>query len=49
MKKKALQLKMLNNLPTEEFLNGKVRIIFEPMISKILLEKPEDPVYKFYL
>lgn len=38
---------MLNNLPAEEFLNGKVRIIFEPMISKLLLEKPDDPV--FYL
>lgn len=35
---------MLNNLPAEEFLNGKVRIIFEPMIAKILVEKPHNPV-----
>lgn len=35
---------MLNNLSAEEFLNNKVKIIFEPMIAKLLLEKPEDPV-----
>lgn len=34
----------MQNLSCEEFLNEKVRVIFEPMISKILLEKPEEPV-----
>jgi len=35
----------MQNLSSEEFLNEKVRVVFEPMISKILLEKPEEPVY----
>ena len=35
---------MQNNLPAEEFLNEKVRVVFDPMISKILLEKPDEPV-----
>jgi hypothetical protein len=39
---------MSNTQPAEDYLNGKVRIVFEPMISKILLEKPEDPVKLYY-
>lgn len=34
----------MQNLSCEEFLNEKVKVIFEPMISKLLLEKPEEPV-----
>ncbi len=38
---------MSNNIPAEEFLNGKVRIIFEPMIAKLLIEKPDNPVFTY--
>jgi hypothetical protein len=34
----------MQNLSCEEFLNEKVRNVFEPMISKILIDKPEEPV-----
>ena len=34
----------MESLSHEEYLNEKVRVILEPMISKILLEKPENPV-----
>jgi len=35
---------MNNNLPAEEYLNEKVRTIFDPMIIKLILEKPNEPV-----
>lgn len=39
----------MSELSPEEFLNKKVRIIYEPMICQILVEKPKDPVkIKFY-
>jgi hypothetical protein len=34
----------MSNLPPEEFINKKVKIIFEPMISQMLIDKPSDPV-----
>jgi hypothetical protein len=34
----------MNSLSCEDFLNEKVKVIFEPMISKLLLEKPDEPV-----
>ena len=38
----------MQNLPAEEYLNEKVRVVFEPMISKMLLEKPDEPVNLTY-
>ena len=34
----------MSNFSPEEFLNKRVKIIFEPMISRILVDKPKDPV-----
>jgi hypothetical protein len=34
----------MSNLNPEEFLNKKVKIVFEPMISSMLVDKPKDPV-----
>ena len=39
----------MSNLTPEEFLNKRVKIIFEPMISRILVEKPKDPVFFYNL
>lgn len=33
----------------EQYLNDKVRTVFDPIISKLLLEKPEDPVKFFFI
>jgi hypothetical protein len=38
----------MSNLTPEEYLNKKVKIVFEPMISQILVDKPKDPV-KIYI
>jgi hypothetical protein len=35
---------MSNILHVEEFLNSKVRPIFDQIIINMILEKPEDPV-----
>lgn len=32
------------NFSPEEFLNKKVKIVFEPLVTQILVEKPKDPV-----
>ena len=37
----------MSNLSAEEFLNKKIKILFEPVISSILVEKPKNPV-KFH-
>jgi hypothetical protein len=29
---------------TQEFLNKKVKIIFEPIVCALLVDKPKDPV-----
>lgn len=34
----------MSNLSPEEYLNKKVKVIFEPLINNILLEKPSNPV-----
>ena len=34
----------MSNFSPEEFLNKRVKIIFEPIISRILVDKPKDPV-----
>lgn len=37
---------MSDNLSPEQFLDIKVKPILEPMITKIIIEKPENPVLK---
>ena len=39
----------MSSFSPEEFLNKRVKIVFEPMISRILLDKPKDPVRMFNL
>ena len=34
----------MSNLTPEDFIDKKVKIIFEPMITQMLIEKPGDPV-----
>lgn len=36
----------MSNLSPEEFINKKVKIVFEPIITQILVDKPKDPVNK---
>ncbi len=38
----------MSNLSPEEFINKKVKIVFEPMITQILVDKPRDPVNQNY-
>jgi hypothetical protein len=38
----------MSNLSPEEFINKKVKIVFEPMITQILVDKPKDPVNQNY-
>jgi hypothetical protein len=33
----------------EEYLDKKVRGIFEPMVSALLMDKPKEPVYINYM
>jgi hypothetical protein len=37
----------MSNLSAEDFLNKKVKVIFEPIIASVILEKPKDPVKVF--
>lgn len=34
----------MSNLTKEEFMNKKVKVIFEPLISNLIVEKPSNPV-----
>ena len=34
----------MSHFSPEEYVNKKVKIIFEPMVTQILVEKPKDPV-----
>ena len=34
----------MSNFSPEELINKKVKIVFEPMITQILMDKPKDPV-----
>ena len=34
----------MSNLSAEEFLNKKLKVLFEPVISSLLVEKPKNPV-----
>lgn len=34
----------MSNLSAEEYLDEKVRPIYDPMLIKLILEKPNDPV-----
>ncbi len=34
----------MSNFTPEEFIDKKVKIIFEPMITQMLIDKPGDPV-----
>ena len=34
----------MSNLSDKDYLNGKVNIIFEPIITNILTDKPKEPV-----
>ena len=39
--------KIYNRKMTEDYLNGNIRDIIEPMISALLIAQPEDP--KFFM
>jgi hypothetical protein len=34
----------MEQFSAEEFLNKKVKIIYDPMIAQILIDKPKEPV-----
>jgi hypothetical protein len=34
----------MSHFSPEEFVNKKVKILFEPMVTQILVDKPKDPV-----
>jgi len=40
---------MLSNFSPEEYINKKVKILFEPMVTQILVEKPKDPVSLIFI
>ncbi len=35
----------MSNLSAQDYLNQKVKVLFEPIISKILEDKPSEPVH----
>jgi hypothetical protein len=40
---------MSNSVSPEQYLDSKVKPIFEPLLKKIVIEKPENPVNKFII
>lgn len=39
----------MSELTPEEYLDKKVKIIFEPLVSQMILSKPDNPVIKLNL
>jgi hypothetical protein len=35
----------MSNLSAQDYLQKRVKVIFEPIVSSMLAEKPKEPVY----